>query len=253
MFIIDFSSTPAVIGRAFSLTPQLCTTPEKWTGLCNALEGVRYSSEDDNANASAILMMAAADLIDDAPASEKTRATVQADLVGLLTFVLPYNQHVTIMTHPTTRGYFSVHACISEITIQWVLASLLRDRVNFTCSPSNSTAKETRESIETVDIESPSGRLTRQILDQLNSLYEEPGSLAHFYDSVFPHLQELFLYAAAYLAIRDKWNRHDWLMDGIIAHVKRVLTEVKVCLDERRPSIFSWLDDPSSLPTEGER
>ena len=237
MFTIDFFTSPEKVGKTLGVIPQFRSDKAKWEQLSRAVETLRISDPShSNKLSTALARAAAADLINDSIAPLKVDVTVRVDMI---LFELPQNQHVSLLPHPTSRGYLSVHARLGQPNVDWILGALVENLVAFTATPSDPVSEVSGEKSVIV---TPSV-LTRRLLGQLNELYEEPRNLAGFYDNVFPHLQELFLYATAYLAIRDKWNRRDWLMDGIIAHVKRVLTEVKGCLERKAPSVFEWVDE----------
>jgi hypothetical protein len=235
MFILEFSAIPEHVGQSLGLIPQLRATTSKWEALSRALEAIKH---DHSPGCGQAAIAATADLVNESVADLEAKVAVWVDMVLI---ELPGSQHLSILPHSVSSGYLSVHARVSQINVGWIIGSLLRNRVNFTVTPDNSVEDAPEAKVEVAT----KGRLTRQVLDGLIKEFENPGELASFYDEaslVLPNLPELFLYSAAFLAIREKWNRRDWLMDSIIAHVKRVLTEVEVCLDEQKPSVFSWLD-----------
>lgn len=235
MIIITFAASPEHVGNALGLIPQLCTVKERWSDLYQALYAARGNLGKVQPGKQSTTEAAQA-LVDSTTTSVKATFSTQIDIV---TFSLPYGQTIAIYPHAEVRGHLMVLARVSERRVSWFAGSLVADGVAFSVSPTGKG--EAREADDSPLSPAPKAILTRMVLDDLNKKYEHPPSLAEFYELVFPHLPQLLLFAAAYLAISDKWYRRDWLMDSIIAHVQKVIAEVKVNLEEKRTSVFPWL------------
>ena len=234
MFVVNFSATPAQVSEALGLIPILCASTERWAALLRAMDGIlkKLSSESDIPTTE--LLEAATAITGDSASTSQGIVTVRIDIVS---FTLGQGTFVTVLHEPRVTGLLAIHARVTKHQASCIASSLIGNDVFFTAVPSFHGKPEPKEDLPPSLSHQPKDTLTRKVIADLSKAFETLGDqndfYREFYELVHPWLSDLFLYSSAFLTIHEKWNRRDWVMEGIVAHVKDVIAKVRKAIEER--------------------